>query len=87
MDWPDAIWTLIAEQPDPGSDRLPTRFLFAPGRDVSLAESALTFDPITLRLSIAEVGSGRALAKRTHVRDFMLAEVAEMPGQNSNAIA
>lgn len=52
-DWPDAEWRLV-RQSDPGEEPDPAapRFFSAFGRDVDIAEGALTFDPATRHLSL-----------------------------------
>lgn len=52
-DWPDAEWRLVrqaeaGEEPDPAAPR----FFSAFGRDVDVAEGALTFDPANRHLSL-----------------------------------
>lgn len=47
QDWPDAIWRLVRQDDDPGSDR----YFSAYGRDVDVHEGRLTFDPRTRWLS------------------------------------
>ena len=50
-DWNDAEWTLVRDGNDNDDDADRTRFLSALGRDVSLPEGQLTFDPATRHLS------------------------------------
>ena len=47
QDWPDVIWRLVREDDDPASPRYFTAY----GRDVSVAEGRLSFDPVTRRMS------------------------------------
>jgi hypothetical protein len=48
LDWPDGIWSLVRENRD---DLNSTRFLSAKGRDISVDEGELTFDPLTRHLT------------------------------------
>ncbi|MCV7090210.1 bifunctional DNA primase/polymerase [Mycobacterium interjectum] len=49
QDWPDAIWRIVRETEEPDSPRYFTAY----GRDVSVAEGRLSYDPDTRRLTYA----------------------------------
>jgi hypothetical protein len=53
QDWPDAIWRLVRESDEPDSPR----YFSAYGRDVHVREGALSFDPLTRRLTYGSGGS------------------------------
>jgi hypothetical protein len=48
LDWPDGIWNLIRADRD---DLNSPRFITAKGRDISVDEGVLTFDPLTRHLT------------------------------------
>lgn len=50
QDWPDAIWKLNREDPN---DPTSVRYFSAVGRDVSVPEGRLSYDPATRRLTYA----------------------------------
>lgn len=63
-DWPDVEWRVVRqtrphEEPDPSAPR----FFSAYGRDVDVPESALTYDPLTRRLTLGS-GSRRDVTAR-----------------------
>ena len=59
QDWPDALWHLRLDEADPADSRNDVpRYFSAYGRDVSVSESLLGYDPSTRRLHIA--GGSRA---------------------------
>lgn len=49
QDWPDAIWRVVRENDDPNSPR----YFSAYGRDVSVPEGRLSYDPSTRRITYA----------------------------------
>lgn len=75
--WPDALWYLTR------SGR--QRYLRAEGRDVDLADHAVTRDGETRRLALGAVG-GRAEAKRGADVTDLVAYVREHPGVSHNVI-
>ena len=58
--YPDAIWKIEREDEEPTSGR----FFSAYGRDVEVYAGALTFEPLTRRLSYTGQGKGAAKASR-----------------------
>jgi len=87
--WPDAVWTLVRDKSLEGAGR---RALSAIGRDVHLAETVLTLDRATRRLSLGE-GSRAAARGSQHaeiVRDIVAQEVddrgQEAPGPTTNEL-
>lgn len=71
-DWPEAIWVLTR-------DKQGRRFFRAgEGRDVDVSECQVVMDPDSKRLAI--VGGNRTAARRTEVRDAVLAYVTDNPG-------
>src|SRR6185503_12255323 len=48
LDWPDGIWNLVRGERD---DLNSPRFISAKGRDITVEEGQLTFDPITRHLT------------------------------------
>jgi hypothetical protein len=81
-DWPDTIATLTRDEED-------RRYFRAEGRDVDVDEDALTFDPITRRLTLSGDGS-RKVAKLDRAIDELIRHVveisAERPGASTNQI-
>ncbi len=57
-DWPDCEWKLLRQDDDPAS----ARYISAYGRDVDVPESALEYDAVTRRLTLA---GGSRRDKRT----------------------
>jgi hypothetical protein len=71
LDWPDGIWSLVRENRD---DLNSTRFISAKGRDISVDEGELTFNPQTRHLGYAPKTRKAAGADRVMVD--VLREVA-----------
>lgn len=72
QDWPDAIWKMVSAEPD---DPTADRFFLAYGRDVSVPEGRLEYDPPTRRLTLA--GGSRKQAKKSQKQDETLSRVIE----------
>ena len=83
QDWPDAIWRIVRETDEPDSDR----FFTAYGRDVSVPEGKLSFDPDTRRLTYIPGNRGDAAAEGARVAVVeMLAHREGGEPMNYNAI-
>ncbi|OJY53531.1 AAA family ATPase [Pseudonocardia sp. 73-21] len=76
-DWPDAIWNLVAHNG--------ARYLSALGRDVTLPETQLDYDPATRRLTAA--GGSRRDAALVPVLADVLDTVTAHPGLSGRAVA
>lgn len=85
LDWPDATWRIAREDAnDPASDR----FFAAFGRDVSVAEARLEFDPATRSLTLGE-GSrkdGKLYRDMLAIAPRILAYVSASPGASGAEI-
>ena len=79
-DWPDVEWRLVRQDDDPASPR----FLSAYGRDVDVAESALTYDRVTRRLTIG--GGSRRDAAARDALGAILELLADSPRLSGRAI-
>ncbi len=79
QDWPDAIWSIIRDDDNPGSPR----YFSAYGRDVNVTEGRLGFDKATRRLTYA-AGSRRDAATEAALVDVvkLIAASAEPPSRN-----
>lgn len=81
LDWPDAVWSLVREDPD---DPVSRRYFKAYGRDVEHPESRLTYDPETRHLSLG--GGSRKQERGFRFQAEVLAFVGENPGCTKTAI-
>jgi len=87
--WPDAIWEMVKDKSIEGGGR---RALRASGRDVWLAETVLTLDRATRRLSLgtgsraAARGAGHAEIIADIVRTEVGDRVAGAPGPTTNEL-
>ena len=79
-DWPDVEWRLVREDDTASAPR----YLSAYGRDVEAAESLLSFDPATRRLSLA--GGTRKDAKARAALVDVLDLLAKAPGLSGRQI-
>jgi hypothetical protein len=61
LDWPDGIWNLVRENRD---DLNSPRFISAKGRDISVSEGLLSFDPQTRHLHYAAKDRKKASADK-----------------------
>lgn len=80
LDWPDATWRLVRQRPDNGDEPDPAapRFFTAFGRDVDVAEGAVTFDPESRRLRF--VGGSRTEARASAAADKARPDVLAVLG-------
>lgn len=69
-DWPDAEWRLVRERPEDDDPAAP-RYFSAYGRDVEVAESALSYDSATRRLSLSGAGNRKQAAGRAILPDLL----------------
>lgn len=80
QDWPDAIWRLVRDPDDPM-----LRYFTALGRDVTVPEGRLAFDPLTRRLTY--VAGSRVDAKTEAAWPAIVRLLAENPdGLSKSAI-
>lgn len=84
LDWPDVTWRLLT-QPGDDDGAEPVRYFTAYGRDVDVAETALTYHPDTRRLSWAQ-GSRRDAGRPAAVRAVLTVVHAHPEGLTSNGI-
>lgn len=81
LDWPDATWTLVREDPeDPSSPR----YFKAFGRDVDVRESLLSYDEESRRLTVA--GGSRKDAAADQAWPEVKAYIQANPDCSANAI-
>lgn len=81
-DWADARWLLsVGTGEDEGR-----RFLRAHGRDVELAEGALTFDPLTGALTFGEGGRQAPGASRGSIEDRIIVALMKQQPQSRNQL-
>lgn len=80
-DWPEAEWTIVRDTKD---DQAP-RYFRAFGRDVSVPEGRLVFDPANRHLSFT-TGADRQTEVVQAVAAEVLTFIAENPGLSSNRI-
>lgn len=86
-DWPDAeIRLMIEGSEDPRYEPAPDapRYIAARGRDVSLRERELKFNPATRRLSLAEDEGSRAQRRATAMERTVLERIEKNPGSTAN---
>lgn len=81
QDWPDAIWKMVAEDPE---DHSSPRYFSAYGRDVNVPEFRLHYDAATRRLS---VGGGSRKDGKTEDKLAAVLEFIELsPGTSKTGI-
>ncbi|WP_407649987.1 AAA family ATPase [Gordonia pseudamarae] len=83
-DWPDAEWKIARGGDDSDDDGRRPRYFSALGRDVSLPEGLLTFDPETRRLAYGE-GNRRDSNARAALPELMALIRAEPGTLSKNA--
>ncbi|MDV7174226.1 AAA family ATPase [Gordonia amicalis] len=83
-DWPDAEWKIVRSGDDSDDDGRRPRYFSALGRDVSLPEGLLAFDPETRRLAYGE-GSRRDSNARAALPELMALIRAEPGVLSKNA--
>lgn len=76
QDWPDAIWRLNREDPNNPTS---ARYFSAVGRDVSVPEGRLSYDPTTRRLTYAAGSRGDGKAEAARVAIIRLLAAARGP--------
>lgn len=84
-DWPDVLWKYTKDTT--GAENIPTtqRYLTAFGRGVDHPEFALSYDPLTLRLSHIEGSGSRSEQRRAALADAIIRHVmAEGPCNTSS---
>jgi hypothetical protein len=81
LDWPDAIWKLLREDPD---DPMSERFFSAYGRDVEQPEVRLAFNTADRHLVVN--GGSRRDARAHRFEDDVLDFVQNNPGCSQSAI-
>ncbi|MFC9965297.1 AAA family ATPase [Nocardia ignorata] len=84
LDWPDALWKIVRDPKAADTDEDAARYFSALGRDVSLSEGALSFDPDTRRLTY-EGGSRKDAAGGAMVPG-LCALLRTRPGLSGRAI-
>lgn len=84
-DWPDAEWKIVRDGDDTDDDGDRARYFSAVGRDVSLPEGCLTFDPETRHLTYAN-GNRRESTAR-HALPELMALIRAEPGTLSKNAA
>lgn len=83
LDWPDALWKIVRDGDESDDER--TAYFAALGRDVSVPEGALAFDPQTRHLTY-EDGNRRTAADR-HEIPLLMQLVRAEPGTLSKRAA
>ncbi|WP_194825684.1 AAA family ATPase [Nocardia sp. XZ_19_231] len=84
LDWPDALWKIVRDPKAQDTDEDAARYFSALGRDVSLSEGALSFDPDTRRL--AYEGGSRKDAAGSAMLPGLFAVLRTQPGLSGRAI-
>jgi hypothetical protein len=78
-DWPDAIWTLVADESG-------DRFFRAYGRDIDFPESLLAYNPDTRRLSFSARQVNRKTAAADRAADAIVSYLKANPGAPIGAV-
>ena len=82
VDWPDATWKLVREDAENADS---ARYFSAYGRDVSVPEGRLTFDPATRRLTYSD--GSRSDAKAEAALIDVLAALNDDAGQGGSGLS
>lgn len=81
QDWPDAIWSLLRQNPD---DLSSPRFFKAYGRDVDVPEQQIDYDPETRRITV--VGGSRQEVSAAGALPAIIELLRDSPESLSKAI-
>jgi len=84
LDWPDGIWNLVRGERD---DLNSPRFISAKGRDITVEEGQLTFDPITRHLTYQPRNRAAAGANKAMVDVLVEVGKATEPASIRDVIA
>lgn len=87
-DWPDVEWRLMREKPErEGEESAPNgpRFFVAEGREVSILESRLTFDPHSQHLGLE--GGSRADDRKVRSENVILSQIIQVLTESENPLS